>query len=149
MHHIETRQVIPGTLEKIWDFFSDPANLTVITPPGMKFRILHRSAAKMYPGMIIVYRVHPLLGIPLTWVTEITHVREHAYFIDEQRIGPYRLWHHQHHFRQTGEGVEMRDLVDYALPLGFIGRWVNRLFVQRKLRNIFRFREEKIRDIFG
>jgi ligand-binding SRPBCC domain-containing protein len=149
MHTLETKQVIPGTLDEIWDFFSDPSNLAVITPPDMGFRITGRSADYMYPGMIIRYRVRPLMGIPVTWVTEITHVMEKKYFVDEQRIGPYRLWHHQHHFRKVDEGIEVHDIVDYSLPLGFLGKLANRLFIRKKLDHIFDYRSEKVRERFG
>lgn len=149
MHHLEKRQIISSTLEETWGFFSDPGNLALITPPEMGFRVIRTTGDKTYPGMIIVYKVRPLLGIPLTWVTEITHVRDMAYFVDEQRVGPYRLWHHQHHFRKVEGGIEMVDKVDYALPLGFLGRGINRLLVRKKLEKIFTFREIKIRELFG
>jgi ligand-binding SRPBCC domain-containing protein len=148
MHYLETRQFIPTGIQEAWAFFSNPDNLSRITPPGMGFKIISRSGEAMYPGMIISYKVKPLLGIPLIWVTEITHVKDKSYFVDEQRIGPYRLWHHQHHFKETSGGIEMLDRVDYALPLGFIGRLANSLFVRRKLEQIFRYREQQVREIF-
>ena len=149
MHHLESKQIIPATLQKAWDFFSDPANLSLITPPCMGFRIIRQSRGKAYPGMIIVYRVKPLLGIPLTWVTEITHVDENRYFVDEQRSGPYRIWHHQHHFREVSKGIEIFDEVDYALRFGFFGRLMNLLIIRRKLGSVFRYREQRIKQIFG
>lgn len=149
LHSLKRVQVLPITLEKAWDFFSDPANLATITPPRMGFHILseHRPD-RMYAGQLIEYRVSPLLGIPLHWVTEITQVVEGKYFIDEQRFGPYSLWHHQHHFREVEGGVEMTDIVHYKIPLGLIGRLANIFFVRRKLESIFNYRYEKVREMF-
>ena len=149
MHYIETRQLVPTSMNDAWGFFSNPGNLSKITPPEMGFKILNLSGKSIYPGMIISYRVKPLLGIALTWVTEITHVKEGEYFVDEQRIGPYRLWHHQHHFKKTEEGIEMFDRVDYALPAGWLGSILHSLFVKKKLEGIFQFRKLKVEEIFG
>jgi ligand-binding SRPBCC domain-containing protein len=148
MYFIETRQIIPGTLDEIWSFFSDPENLSKITPPEMDFRIISKSGDNMYPGMIITYKVRPLLRLSMTWVTEITYVQEGRYFVDEQRIGPYRLWHHQHHFIKTDEGIKMRDRVDYALPAGMLGRLIHYLFVKKKLEKIFKYRKTRIDELF-
>lgn len=105
--------------------------------------------SKVYAGMIITYKVSPLFGIKLNWMTEITHVKEKEYFIDEQRFGPYALWHHQHHFKQVDGGILMTDQVNYAIPYGFIGRIANRLIVRKKLKDIFDYREKVIKQIFG
>ena len=148
MHILETKNHIPASLEDTWNFFSNPANLAEITPPEMDFKIKSISGSLIYPGMMISYRVKPLFGIPLTWVTEITHVKEKQYFVDEQRVGPYRLWHHQHHFRETEKGVEMHDIVNYALPAGILGIAMNHLLVRRKLQAIFHFRTSRIEEIF-
>lgn len=142
---------LPVSLEKAWDFFSDPANLKKITPPQMGFDIKTGSEwlGKMYPGQIIGYTVRPLLGIPLYWLTEITHVREQAFFVDEQRVGPYSLWHHQHHFKAIPGGVEMTDLVHYRLPLGWLGRLAHALFVGKQLEGIFKYRTKILEERFG
>ena len=116
----------------------------------MQFKIISRHhGEKMYPGQIIEYKVKPLLGIPLYWMTEITHVKEGSYFIDEQRFGPYALWHHQHHFQRIEGGVEMTDIVHYKIPLGLLGRLANTLFVARQLRQIFDYRFKKVEELFG
>lgn len=147
---IKTVQKIPVTLDQAWAFFSDPANLKTITPPDMGFDIISaHHGEKMYPGQLIEYRVSPLSGIKLYWMTEITHVQDRAYFIDEQRFGPYALWHHQHHFREIPGGVEMTDIVHYKNPLGILGRLANSLFVRKKLRSIFDFRYRKVEELFG
>jgi ligand-binding SRPBCC domain-containing protein len=149
-HSIKTVQKIPVSLDKAWEFFSDPANLQAITPAGMGFRIISPDAGdKMYAGQILEYRVKPLLGIPVYWMTEITQVKDKAYFIDEQRTGPYKLWIHQHYFKEIPGGVEMKDIIYYKNPLGFIGRLANRLFVKKKLDAIFRYRSEKVEELFG
>jgi ligand-binding SRPBCC domain-containing protein len=149
-HTLKRIQFIPVSLSEAWDFFSNPSNLATITPPGMGFHILsaHRPV-RMYAGQLIEYRVSPVLGIPLYWMTEITHVAEGQYFIDEQRFGPYSMWHHQHHFREVEGGVEMTDLVHYKVPLGWIGRIVNGLFVRKKLNGIFDYRYERVKELFG
>ncbi|MBM3433072.1 MAG: SRPBCC family protein [Bacteroidetes bacterium] len=143
-------QVLPISIEKAWDFFSDPANLATITPPGMGFHILsdHRPT-RMYAGQLIEYRVSPLLGIPMYWMTEITHVVEGKYFIDEQRFGPYTLWHHQHHFQEVAGGVEMTDIVHYKVPFGLLGALADRLFVRQKLKQIFDYRYQAVAQLFS
>jgi ligand-binding SRPBCC domain-containing protein len=147
--HRET--FLPTSIDKAWDFFTSPLNLSKITPPDMKFVVTSdfKETSKVYAGMIITYKVSPLFGIKLNWMTEITHVKEKEYFIDEQRFGPYALWHHQHHFKQVDGGMLMTDQVHYAIPYGFIGRIANRLIVRKKLKDIFDYREKVIKEIFG
>ncbi|MFI5160770.1 MAG: hypothetical protein ACHQHN_05805 [Sphingobacteriales bacterium] len=143
--------IIPASLDKTWDFFTSPLNLAKITPPEMNFVVTSdfKAHSKVYPGMIITYKVSPLLGIKLNWMTEITHVKEKEYIIDEQRFGPYALWHHQHHFKEVEGGIQMNDLVNYAIGYGFIGRIANSLIVKKKLQEVFAFREKAIGEIFG
>ncbi len=141
---------MPLTLQKAWDFFSKPANLKDITPANMGFIIRSRyHGEQMYPGQIIEYTVKPLLGIPFYWMTEITHVAEGKYFIDEQRFGPYSLWHHQHHFKQIPGGVEMTDIVHYKIPFWFLGDIANALLVRNELKKIFDFRRQKVEELLG
>jgi ligand-binding SRPBCC domain-containing protein len=147
VYTFEETQIIPAGLDACWEFFSSPHNLPKITPPSMGFQITSTVEEKSYAGQIITYRVKPLLGIPVTWVTEITQCREREYFIDEQRSGPYRFWHHSHFFRAVPGGTEMRDVVRYALPFGFIGR-AGMFIVKRKIREIFDFRKEAISRFF-
>ncbi|GIZ08434.1 SRPBCC family protein [Flavobacterium sp. UMI-01] len=145
----ETVQYINASLEDCWAFFSSPQNLQKITPSDMGFIITDYDGKSMYAGQIIQYKVSPLLGIKLRWVTEITQVKDHSYFIDEQRFGPYTLWHHKHFFETTPQGVKMTDIVHYALPLGILGRIMNTLVVQSKLKTIFNFREKAVNEIFN
>lgn len=149
VYSMRTVQFIPCTLEKAWAFFSNPANLAEITPDNLRFKILSARGGEMYPGQIIEYYVHPLLNIPLYWMTEITHVQPMKYFVDEQRFGPYSLWHHQHHFKEVQGGVEMTDIVHYKLPLWFLGDIANALFVKKQLKEIFDYRTEKVDAMFG
>lgn len=137
-------------METAWDFFSRPDNLKHITPPGLNFKIIsnHRGD-QMYAGQVIEYKVHPILGIPLYWMTEITHVKNREYFVDEQRFGPYSLWHHQHHFKEIEGGVEMTDIVHYKIPFWFLGDIANSLFVKKQLNQIFSFRYAKAVEVFG
>lgn len=149
-HSFRTVQRIPVSLEQAWDFFSSPANLQVITPANMGFQVVSKfHGPVMYAGQIIEYTVKPVLGIPMYWMTEITQVVPGQYFIDEQRYGPYSLWHHQHHFKAIPGGVEMTDIVHYKVPLGFLGRIANALFVKNKLQQIFDFRFKKVEELFG
>jgi ligand-binding SRPBCC domain-containing protein len=141
---------IPAPRERVWDFFSSAANLQAITPPYMKFRIIskHRSE-KIYPGQLIEYKLTPVLGIPVYWMTEITHVREPEYFVDIQRFGPYNMWQHQHHFAAIDGGTEMTDIVHYRNPMWLLGDLANVLFVKKQLRKIFEYREKRVEEIFG
>jgi ligand-binding SRPBCC domain-containing protein len=149
-HSIKTVQKIPVSLDEAWAFFSNPANLQAITPEGMGFTVISKHHGEvMYAGQLIEYTVKPVAGIPLYWMTEITQVKDRAYFIDEQRFGPYSLWHHQHHFREIPGGVEMTDIIHYKNPLGFLGRIANTLFVKNKLKDIFDFRFKKVEELFG
>ncbi|MBK9256282.1 MAG: SRPBCC family protein [Saprospiraceae bacterium] len=145
VYKLEKKQFLPIRLERAWDFFSSPVNLKKITPEYMGFEITSDLGdGKMYSGQIITYIVTPVLGIPMSWCTEITHVSDKEYFVDEQRFGPYSLWHHQHWFKEVDGGVEMTDIVHYALPLGFLGRIANSLFVKNKLQEIFDYREKVV-----
>ena len=140
---------LPIALPAAWDFFSDPRNLERITPPTLGIEITSDLPPRMYPGMIVTYRVRPLPRIPVLWVTEITHVVEPILFVDEQRYGPYRFWHHQHHFREVDGGVESTDIVHYALPFGIAGRLLGGTHVRRKLGKIFSFRKTFLEETFG
>lgn len=147
---LRTEQHIPATIHDVWHFFSNPANLSRITPAYMDFRVISRHHGDaIYAGQIIEYKVKPLLGIPVYWMTEITEVKDQLYFIDEQRFGPYQLWHHQHHFEVIEGGVKMTDIVHYRNPLGFIGTWANHLFVKKQLRDIFNYRFKQVQAAFG
>ena len=149
-HSIKTIQKIPISVDEAWNFFSNPANLQVITPDNMGFEVISKHHGPvMYAGQIIEYRLSPLLSIPLYWMTEITQLKDKEYFIDEQRFGPYALWHHQHHFKVIDGGVEMTDIVHYKNPLWILGKLGNVLLVKRKLKEIFRFRFQKVEQLFG
>lgn len=149
MFQYRREQILKANLEEVWSFASNPANLQKITPEYMGFEILTKDLSdKMYAGMIISYKVSPLLGIKMKWTTEITHVEEYRYFIDIQQEGPYRFWHHQHHFKENSNGVLMTDILTYKPPFGFIGSIANSLIIKNKLKHIFDFREKKINEIF-
>lgn len=150
VYSLKTVQNIPVSPDKAWDFFSSPENLQTITPDSLGFKIISRHhGEKMYAGQVIEYKVSPLLGIPLYWMTEITHVEDKRYFVDEQRYGPYSMWHHQHHFKIIEGGVEMTDIIHYKLPLWFLGDMANGLFVKKQLREIFAYRYKKVEELFG
>ena len=140
MYQLKKTQFIKTDLKTAWDFFSSPGNLKKITPDYMGFDVKTELPEKMYEGLMIEYTVKPLLGIPMNWITEIKTVKELEFFVDEQRKGPYKIWHHEHHFKEVDGGVEMTDIVSYELPLGILGRIMHPFVVQKKLEEIFDFR---------
>ena len=146
---IKTKQKLPISATEAWKFLSNPKNLAEITPKYMNFKILSGAERSIYAGQIIQYKVTPVFGITLKWVTEITHVKENEYFVDEQRFGPYSLWHHKHFIKEIDGGIEMVDIVDYKLPFGILGQLAHPIFVKNKLKQIFEFRENKLNQLFG
>ena len=149
MHQFIRKQLVKTDLQTCWDFFSSPANLKRITPSYMGFDVKTEVPAQMYEGLIIAYKVKPVLGIPVEWVTEITHVKDKSFFVDEQRKGPYTMWHHEHHFKEVEGGVEMTDIVSYIIPLGIIGKIVHPFLVKPKLEEIFAYRFKIVEEVFG
>jgi len=149
MYTLERIQRLPITVEEAWNFFQSPGNLVAITPDYMGFNIMSEVPEQMYPGLFIDYKVSPLLGIKMNWTTEITHVDSPKYFVDEQRVGPYSIWHHEHHFKAIPGGVEMFDRVSYKIPLGILGKMVHPFIVRPKLEEIFDFRFRKVEELFG
>jgi len=150
MQELYFTQQLPISLDEAWSFFSNPANLKEITPAHMGFVVTSRHhGEKMYPGQIIRYIVRPVMGIPLKWCTEITHVEDKKYFIDEQRFGPYAFWHHQHHFTAVEGGVLMEDILNYKVPLGFLGNIADALFVKNEVKGIFEYRKKILTSRFG
>lgn len=148
IHTLETEQHLPISIEQAWNFFSSPSNLAKITPDQMGFVITSPETRRAYPGQIITYNVGVLPFVRLNWVTEITQVKEGHYFIDEQRFGPYSMWHHEHHFIESEQGILMYDKVSYKLPLGPLGHIAHRLFVKRQLKQIFGYRFKILKDLF-
>jgi ligand-binding SRPBCC domain-containing protein len=146
---IRQTQRLPVSMAEAWNFFSDPQNLERITPAEMKFRVLTPDPPSIYPGQMIHYRIRLMPGISFEWLTEITHVRENTLFVDEQRSGPYAIWHHEHHFRAIEGGVEMTDIVHYKLPFGILGSIAYPFFVAPKLRRIFAYRKQILTQKFG
>tara|TARA_B100000965_G_C19491148_1_gene713064 strand:- start:425 stop:895 length:471 start_codon:yes stop_codon:yes gene_type:complete len=150
IHQIRTEQFLNATIEEVWDFVTFPGNLKKITPEYMNFVIKSKNMnEKIYPGMIICYKVSPVLKIPTSWVTEITHVKKNEFFVDEQRVGPYAIWHHEHLFREEKSGVKMIDIISYKLPFGIIGRCMHYLFIKNRLNDIFNYRYKKMNEIFN
>ena len=146
---LRAEQQLPITKKEAWDFLSNPKNLQKITPPQMGFEITSPyTEDKVYEGQIITYKVYPFKGIKTYWVTEITKVKEGDYFIDEQRFGPYKMWHHEHFIEENANGVLMTDIISYKIPFGFIGRLVEPILVQKQLRKIFSHREKVLNEMF-
>lgn len=150
LHTFQTTQFVKSDIYTVWAFMSSPKNLASITPEYMEFKVLSDLGdGKMYQGQIIEYYVKPLLGIKLHWVTEITHVQELQFFVDEQRFGPYQFWHHKHFFKEVNGGVEMYDLVNYQLPFGILGKLTHELFVKKQLKQVFDYRFKVIDELFN
>ncbi len=149
MYQLRREQLVKTDLTTCWDFFSSPKNLQKITPEYMGFDIKTPLPEKMYEGLMIAYTVRPLLNIPLEWITEIKYVHDKKFFVDEQRKGPYKMWHHEHHFQEVDEGVLMTDIVSYSLPLGFLGKIAHPIVVKNKLEEIFDYRVKKVEELFG
>jgi len=149
-YQFKRTMALPVTINQLWDFISSPSNLKEITPPKMGFRVTNDvDGVKMYPGMIITYKVTPIMGIELTWVTEITQVKEKESFVDEQRVGPYAMWHHEHKIEPITDGVLMTDIVSYQPPLGILGTLANQWFIDKSLREIFDYRSQVLQLKFG
>jgi ligand-binding SRPBCC domain-containing protein len=148
MKRLYYQQELPITLEQAWDFFSSPKNLNEITPPDFIFEFLSDIPPTMYPGLFIQYRVRPLLNIPILWTTEITHVVDKHYFVDEQRQGPYKIWHHEHHFKETEKGILMTDILHYDIGMSFLGIFIGKLLIDQKVKDIFDYRFKKLESIF-
>lgn len=149
MYQLKRTQFIKADLQTCWRYFSAPANLHVITPDYIDFKVLTPVPDEMYEGLIIRYTIRPILRIPLGWISEIKTVRNEAYFVDEQRQGPYKLWHHEHHFKEVEGGVEMTDIITYSLPFGVIGKFTHWLFVKKQLESIFDYRIRKVDEMFN
>jgi len=149
IYTMEVKQELPTTLYQAWRFFSNPENLSKITPKQMGFKITSENEASIYPGQIITYKVGILPMIKSSWVTEITHTKDKKYFIDEQRFGPYKMWHHLHRFESNERGVIMTDKVSYKLPFGFLGSLAHILFIKNKLKSIFAYRFNYLQNYYS
>ncbi len=149
IYRLHKKQNLPITVGQAWDFLSNPKNLKTITPDYMGFNILSGADRPMFPGQIIQYIVTPVMGIKTKWVTEITHVKDHSYFVDEQRFGPYALWHHKHFINDIENGIEMEDIIDYKIPFGLLGQMAHPILVKPKLEEIFNYRTKKLEELFG
>jgi ligand-binding SRPBCC domain-containing protein len=148
-YQFKRQQLFENSVDELWSFISNPHNLKVITPDYMGFKVTSKELPdKMYEGMIISYKVAPLLGIKTTWVTEITHVKDKHYFVDEQRIGPYAIWHHQHFLEATPKGTLMKDIISYKPPFGILGNVGNALVIKGKLKEIFDYRTKALNELF-
>ena len=148
MHKLKQEQFLPISLDQAWDFFATPKNLNEVTPDDMVFEITSELPDKMYEGLMITYRIKPLMNIPINWCTEITHVKEKEFFVDEQRKGPYNIWHHEHHFKDVDGGVLMTDLLHYDIGKSFIGWIAGKVFVHKKVKAIFEYRYKALERYF-
>lgn len=149
MHKVESTQRVPISLQEAWQFFATPLNLKKVTPPKMNMRMQDDFSGAMYEGMVIRYKVAPLAGIPLPWASEITKVVAHKYFVDSMLEGPFAVWHHQHHFKEIQGGTEIKDIVHYKVPLGFIGELFHPLLVKNNINEIFDYRTQQVEKLFG
>lgn len=148
MYLLRRETIINQPIQVVWEYFSDPKNLQNITPKEMGFEVLTKDLRKAYQGQIICYKIKVLPMIRLNWVTEIAHLKEQKYFVDEQRFGPYRFWYHEHLFEEFDGKTRMIDIVHYKLPVLPLAVLVNKFFVRPKLEGIFNYRSQKIFEIF-
>jgi len=149
VHRLQHKQFLPITLEEAWTFFSTPRTLEAITPAFLNFEITSEVPEEIYAGLVITYRIAAVAGIPMTWVTEIKHVERLRRFVDEQRIGPFRFWYHEHRFQAVAGGIEMEDIVHYVMPWGWFGRIAHWVFIRDRLASIFHFRRNYLDGFFG
>ncbi|OEJ98543.1 cell division inhibitor [Flavivirga aquatica] len=149
IYRLHKKQNLPISIDQAWEFLSNPKNLKTITPEYMGFNILSGADKPMYAGQIIQYIVTPILGIKIKWITEITHSLDKQYFVDEQRFGPYALWHHKHFIKEIDGGVEIEDIIDYKIPFGVLGQLAHPILVKPKLEEIFSYRTQKLEELFG
>lgn len=149
VYALEARQFLPIQLNEAWSFFSAPGNLAKITPGKMGFKITSGTPGKMFSGQIITYKINISPLFSSNWVSEITHIQNKTYFVDEQRFGPYSMWHHEHHFEEAENGVQMFDRVTYKIPFGFIGHLAHSLFIKKQLKHIFSYREQILKEMFA
>ena len=149
IHRLSKSQIVPAPLEEVWAYFSTPKNLNELTPPDMKFEIIHGGEGDMFQGQLIEYIVQLMPLIKSRWLTEIAHVEDQSYFVDEQRIGPYSLWYHEHRFEAVEGGTRISDTVTYQLPFGPLGDLVHAIWVGPRLKSIFNYRRKKVQELFG
>jgi ligand-binding SRPBCC domain-containing protein len=149
VHQIKQTQQLPISLTEAWEFFSTPANLLDLTPTSMQLTAINQPAEKMYPGMISTYELKPVPGVKFTWVTEITHIEDNVRFVDEQRSGPFRFWHHEHALKEIQGGTEVTDTLHYAIPFHFAGEIANKLFIEKEIHAVFAYRYYKLKEKFG
>jgi ligand-binding SRPBCC domain-containing protein len=147
IHTFTASQFIPSPVKTVWDFFSSPANLSLITPPEMKFKILSDQTASIYNGQRIRYKVSPFSGLTVNWVTEIVDVDAHHSFTDIQSKGPYKIWRHRHVFYEEANGTRMTDEVNYEIGYGPFGNMLLPL-IKKRIETIFDYRKTKIIELF-
>ncbi|MBI4854718.1 MAG: SRPBCC family protein [Acidobacteria bacterium] len=148
IYSLERTQELPISLAQGWEFFSNPSNLKEITPAWLELKVTSNVPEKIYSGLFISYNVKPFLGITMSWVTEILDVKEPYFFVDEQKLGPYSFWRHQHIFKEISNAIEVRDIVHYSLPLGILGDIVHKAFIRNQLKQIFDFRHQVLSEKF-
>jgi ligand-binding SRPBCC domain-containing protein len=148
MHKLKQEQFLPISLDQAWDFFATPKNLNEVTPSDMVFEITSELPEKMYEGLIITYKIKPMLNISMNWCTEISHIKDKMFFVDEQRKGPYNIWHHEHHFKEVPGGVLMTDLLYYDIGMSLFGWLAGKLFVHKKVKQIFTYRYKTLESYF-
>tara|TARA_B100001113_G_scaffold73297_1_gene56863 strand:+ start:51 stop:578 length:528 start_codon:yes stop_codon:yes gene_type:complete len=150
IYSLKVKQKINQPIEEVWSFFATPKNLNELTPKNMSFKIISGRSNDFFPGKIISYSVNPFKYWKIKWVTEITHINKNKLFIDEQRFGPYLMWHHEHHFIKNDDGsTTIYDKVIYKIPYGIIGKIAHKLFIRKRLKEIFNFRKKRINELFA
>lgn len=149
IHKLISHQTVNAAIEDVWEFFSNPGNLNLITPPSLDFEILSGDERPMHNGQIIYYRIRILPLVYVKWVTEIKNVVELSSFIDEQQVGPYKSWQHLHQFVPSDKGIEIIDTVHYSIGYSFLGEILHYAWIKRRLAYIFQYRKERIKALMS
>ena len=150
LYTLYAKQTVAKEIDLLWNFFRKPRNLDKLTPEDVEFKIISGKSDDFYSGKIISYKIKPFKMINFNWVTEISQVKEGSYFVDNQIFGPYKMWHHEHHFKSNSDGTtDIIDIVKYKVPFYILGKLMHKIFIRKKLFKIFMFRQKKINDLFN
>ena len=142
IYQLFRRQVLKLTLQEAWDFFSSPYNLNTITPDFFHVTVTSKVPEKIYAGLMISYRMKAVFGIPMAWLSEVSHCEEPKRFVYQQRIGPFKFWSHEVCLTEQDQGIILEDIMFYAMPLGWLGEFINSVLIANKLEQIFDTRRD-------
>ncbi|MEY3882665.1 MAG: hypothetical protein RIQ94_3461 [Pseudomonadota bacterium] len=149
IYQLYRQQTLTMTIQDAWSFFSSPYHLNDITPDFFHVTITSKVPEKIYAGLMISYQMKAVFGIPMSWLSEISHCNEPKRFVYEQRIGPFKFWSHEVCLTEQQNGILLEDIMFYAMPLGWLGQLINRALIADKLERIFDTRHAYLQNKFG